>query len=165
MRIGIISDTHNNVENLHKALNRLQQEDIITIFHCGDLTDPETARLLDGFQVYFTYGNGDTVTGKIREMLLSYNPTSWTGFTFTGDVNGVSVAATHGHLDGMVDQLTQSGKYAYVFKGHSHRRLDVIKNGTRLINPGSLGGLKVEPRGFCILDLTSGQLDFIEVGS
>ncbi len=62
MKIGIISDTHNNVENLHKALNRLRQEDVVTIFHCGDLTDPATARLLDGFQVYFTYGNGDTAS-------------------------------------------------------------------------------------------------------
>jgi predicted phosphodiesterase len=29
---------------------------------------------------------------------------------------------------------------------------------TRVINPGSLGGRKVEPRGFVVLDLDTGEM-------
>ncbi len=71
----------------------------------------------------------------------------------------MKIAATHGHLEGVVENLVESREYAYVFTGHSHRRKDEMIRATRLINPGALGGMHVEKRSFVILDLTSGKLD------
>ncbi len=163
MRIGILSDTHNNVPNLRAALERLREEGIDTVFHLGDVTRPETAQELSGFRVIHLVGNGDYLSGEIRRVLLDMNPESYSGMVWTGEIDGVPIAATHGHLPGKFDELVDSGKYAYVLKGHSHRRLDGQRNGTRLINPGALGGLKPQERSFMILDLDTGKAEFVLV--
>jgi len=59
--------------------------------------------------------------------------------------------------------LVNSGEYAYVFHGHTHYRADWWAASTRVINPGALGGTKRESRSICIIDLESGEAQFIEV--
>lgn len=163
MKIAILSDTHNQIENLERALNHLRRENIYTLVHCGDFTDPDMLRVLYGFHVIAVFGNGDYASGLIRQTLLEQNHNNWVGLVFSGELGGVRLAVTHGHIPGKADELVRSGQYQYVFIGHSHLHHDIPINNTRLINPGALGGKKVEPRQFCILDLKNGEVQFIEV--
>lgn len=163
MKIGIISDSHNNLENLDRALAHLRAAGVETLVHCGDMTDPETARRLAGFRVIHATGNGDYASGEIAAVLRQLNPESSSQPVFTGQVNGWSVAVTHGHLKGKVEELAASGIFEFVFHGHTHRRRDERAGSTRVINPGALGGLRVGPRSFCLLDLDSGEAEFIEL--
>lgn len=160
MLLGLLSDTHNSVSNLQKALQEFRQAGVQTILHCGDLTDLETALQLVEFKVICTFGNGDWNAFEIRRILLASNPQNFGGLIFQGEIDGVKIAATHGHLGDTVDQLAQSGEYAYVFHGHNHRRRDELIRITRVINPGALGGQKYEARSYAILDLQSGKLQF-----
>lgn len=161
MKIGILSDTHNNLPNLAQALQRLRAEQVDTIIHCGDFTGVETAQMLAGFRVLAAFGNGDIASGEIRAALLLQNPESDAGMQITVRLDGARIAVAHGHIPGVVDELTHCGQYDYVFRGHSHLRLDERVNFTRLINPGALGGLHPQERSFCLLDLQSGQVEFI----
>lgn len=163
MLIGILSDTHNNLKNLNLALGIFQSRGIQTLIHCGDLTGVEVAQAMDGFQVICVLGNGDTASGEVRATLLAQNPENYVGLQYTGRIDDTRIAATHGHLPGLVDELTHSGQYDYVFKGHSHQHQDARIGFTRLINPGALGGLHREARQICILDLNSGKAEFILV--
>lgn len=163
MKLGVLSDTHNNHANLERALAALRREGIEVLIHCGDLTTPETARLLAGFRVHHVIGNGDYASGEIRHTLLSMDPHNTSGLSFTAEVNGKKIAAAHGHLSEQLDGLIRSGEYDYVFCGHSHRRKDERAGSTRVINPGALGGLRAGPRSFAVLDLTTGRLDFHEI--
>ena len=160
MRLAILSDTHNHSANLKKVIDRLRQENIETVLHCGDLTDIETVQLLVEFRLIITFGNGDWNANQIRQNILYYRSDNFGDIIFRGALDGVKIAATHGHLEGLVDNLVESGEYAYVFHGHSHRRKDEMIRATRLVNPGALGGLHPEKRSFVILDLQSGDLDF-----
>lgn len=161
MEIGILSDTHNNLRNLQKALAVFKSRGIETLIHCGDLTSVEIARALDGFRVICVLGNGDFTSGEISDTLLAQNPENFAGLQYTGRIGGARIAATHGHLPGLVDELTHSGQYDYVFKGHSHLHQDVKVGFTRLINPGALGGLHPENRRICVLNLDTGKAEFI----
>jgi len=161
MQIGILSDTHNNIENLQAALQIFRKNNLFTIFHCGDMTRVEVVPLLDGFRVIYLVGNSDVLWGEIRRSLLELNPESYGDLIFTGEIDGVKIAAAHGHLDGVIEGLVRSGEYDFVFCGHSHRHNEVYVGKTRLINPGALGGLKVEPRSICQLDLDSGLAKFV----
>ncbi len=163
MKIGILSDTHNNLDNLEKALERLRQEGVTTLFHCGDLTDAKVARKLGGFHVICVLGNGDVASGEIRDALRELDSDNYVGMVYTGQINGTRIAATHGHVPGTLDELLHSEAYDYVFKGHSHRHQEKLVGFTRLINPGALGGLHVEKRQFCLLDLESGKAEFIQI--
>jgi hypothetical protein len=161
MKIGILADTHNNLTNLQLALAVFHAEAIHTLVHCGDLTAPETASALGGFRVIHVQGNGDFLSGEIRRVLLDLNPLSFSGAFFSGEIDGVQLAATHGHISQQLDGLVASGQNRYVFCGHSHRRRDTMTGTTRVINPGSLGGLKAEERSVCVLDLSDGSNRFV----
>lgn len=160
MRIGIISDTHNRTQALSLALEVLRREGIDTLFHCGDVTTLETARLMAGFTVHYVFGNGDSDAHEIRQMLQDSNIDSTGGLVFSGELNGVKIATTHGHLAGKVQALVRSGEYDYVFHGHTHIQKDEWRGRTRIINPGALGGLRNDGRNLCILDLQTGIADF-----
>lgn len=165
MKIGILSDTHNNLQNLQAGLQQMQARGVETVIHCGDLTGLEAARLLTGFRVVCTFGNCDIVSGEIRDVLKAQDPENYAGLVYRGEIGGVSIAATHGHLDGQLDSLLKSGEHQYVFTGHSHVRKDTLVGSTRLINPGSLGGRHVQTRSVCILDLTTGSAEFLDIAA
>jgi putative phosphoesterase len=163
MKIGLLSDTHNNLTNLQKALTVFQVENITHLVHCGDLTAPETAAAMGGFQVIHVVGNGDFASGEIRRVLLDLNPLNSSGIQFTGELGGIPVAAVHGHQQHQINSLVASGMYRFIFTGHSHRRRDENAGASRILNPGSLGGLKAEDRSVCILDLGIGQARFFTI--
>ena len=48
MKIGVLSDTHENVANFEIALAAYRAEGILQVIHCGDMTTATTARNLDG---------------------------------------------------------------------------------------------------------------------
>lgn len=161
MKIAILSDTHNNLANLDAALEKIRQQGVTTLIHCGDMTTAETARHLDGFRVVFVYGNGDYASGEIRETLEALNPQNSADLVFTGAIGGTRIAALHGHIPGQLEELVESRLYEFIFHGHSHRQRDVRMKNSRIINPGALGGLNREPRQFCLLDLETGKAEFI----
>ncbi len=163
MKIGILSDTHNNLENLRSALELFKSEGIDTLIHCGDLTGIDLVPAMEGFRVIFTFGNGDVASGEIRAALLAQNPENYAGLVYTGRIGEARIAAAHGHLPGSVDELVHSGEYDYVLKGHSHQHIDEKVGFTRLINPGSLGGLRREDRQVCVLDLDAGKTKFFKI--
>jgi putative phosphoesterase len=163
MLIGILSDTHNNLQNLQSALDRMRNEGISTVIHCGDLTGVEVARAMHGFRVICAFGNGDTASGDIRQVLIEMDPENYAGLVYRGKIGGARIAVTHGHLPGYVDELVRSGEFDYVFKGHSHQHKEEIIGHTRLINPGALGGLRPEERRFCLLDLESRKANFVSL--
>lgn len=160
MRLGLISDTHNHLENISKALDIFRQKRIETLIHCGDLTSNEIALRLVEFRVICTFGNGDIETGKIKETLEYYSHENFGDISYQGELAGRKIAVTHGHISGMVKQMAESGEFDYVFYGHSHRHKEKLIGATRLINPGALGGLTVEPRSCAVLDLETGELNF-----
>jgi putative phosphoesterase len=163
MILGVLSDTHNNHENLRRALDVFRREGVTTLIHCGDMTSPETAALLAGFEVKHVSGNMANAPGALRRALLALNPDNFSGISYSGQIDGVWVAATHGHLSGTIDKFLRDGRYAYVFHGHTHRRRDEKVAGMRFINPGALGGAWHEERSICVVDLDEGEVRFIEI--
>ena len=160
MQIGILADTHNRNSSLQAAIAYLSNNGILTFFHCGDVTSIETARLMAGFTVHYVYGNGDTDALAIRDLLMSANPACTGGLVFSAELDGVPIAATHGHLSGKVIALAASGVYNYVFHGHTHIQKDEMIGKTRIINPGALGSYRYGGRTLCILDLKTGVSEY-----
>jgi putative phosphoesterase len=165
MKIGILSDTHNNVDNLKRALAIFRREGIDTLIHCGDMSSPATAVHFTGFTLIYVHGNMDRNPLAIRQTLFDLNPSSVAANQFTGElIPGVRVAAAHGHTPGKLDSFIQDG-YDFIFHGHTHRRRDETVGQSRIINPGALGGAQHEPRSICQLDLKTGQIKFVDIAN
>lgn len=163
MKLGVLSDTHDQVDRLAAALTMLRDEGVGTIVHCGDLTSPETALALQGFRVIHTIGNGDIASGEIRRVLMSLDPQNYSGTLFTGSIEGVRIAVTHGHLADKPEDLARSGQYDFVFCGHSHIQRNDVIGFTRIVNPGALGRPRGGLRSFYLLDLDSRAGKFMSV--
>jgi uncharacterized protein len=163
MKAGILSDTHNNLENLRRALAIFKKDGISTLIHCGDFTGAEVARAMPGFRVIAVFGNGDVESGEIRQALLDQNPESYAGLLFRGEIGGAHIAVAHGHMPALLEELIRSQEYEYVFHGHSHLHKEELAGNTRVINPGALGGLHRDQRHICIVDFEKGKTKFINL--
>lgn len=162
MKIGVISDTHDNLCNLEAALEILEAEDVEVILHCGDVCGPHVVRALGGFKVWIAQGNMDRGQGlaQAAEGTLGPGRLAW---LHQPTLDGYSLVMIHGDNEDLLGNLIASGRYAYLFHGHTHRRRDQRVGRTRVINPGALGGRRWQSRSFCILDLTTGAAQFMDI--
>jgi hypothetical protein len=163
MKIGVLSDTHDNLSTLIYVLNNFRESGIDTIIHCGDLTGLEMVSHLEGFRVIYTIGNMDGLTGTIKKRIEGMREDNFVGTVFQGLIDSVPVAATHSHIEGTVMKLVREGRCKWLFHGHTHEKRDEVIRGVRIVNPGALGGLGREPRSFCIVDLAQEKVEFFRL--
>jgi putative phosphoesterase len=160
LKIGILSDTHNNQINIQNALSIFSRYQPALLIFCGDATTLESIQWFCEYPIIYTFGNGDLATGEIAAILKAYKKENFVGFAYKDELGGKKVAVIHGHMYDRLDELIKSGEYDYVFTGHTHRRMDDRLGKTRLINPGAVGGSGGESRSVAILDLDSDELIF-----
>jgi len=162
MKVGIISDTHDDLRNLEAALEILEAAGVTNILHCGDVCGPGAIRLLMGLNGWVAEGNMDRQLGLAQavEETFGHGRLAWLHHP---TLDGFPLAMIHGDNEEVLGNIITSGQYAYVFYGHTHRRRDQTIGRTRVINPGALGGRRFQSSSFCILDLTTGDARFVEL--
>jgi putative phosphoesterase len=158
MRIGILSDSHDQLERTRRAVDLLLTEGAEVLIHCGDLTSPPIVELLARATSYFVFGNCDYTLPLARAAHdLGVNCLEDGGEI---QLAGKRLAVTHGHLEDEVGQLL-AGRPDYLFTGHSHLVNAWDEGGVRRINPGALHRARIYTVG--LLDLDSGELRTLEL--
>ncbi len=158
MKIGILSDTHDNLNAVRKARDLFAAEGITTLLHCGDVCGGAVVEALNGFTVYFAQGNRERIPA-LREAVAALQ-SGRLALLHTLVLNGRSIALLHGDNTDTLRRLIASGTYNYVIHGHTHRHRDKRYGPTRVINPGALGNIRVEPPSICTLDLDTDEVKF-----
>lgn len=144
MKIAIISDTHDNMANLGKAIGWFHREGITLVLHCGDIC---TQRTMDWataqFQgeMKFVKGNGDYSLDVPEKLEAS--------------VAGKRIGAVH--FPDAARKMAESGKYDVVFHGHTHMPWEEKIGDCRVVNPGELAGQRFKPS-FAVYDPKKGFL-------
>jgi putative phosphoesterase len=162
MKIAIISDTHNRVDRVRRALDELRRRGVRTVLHCGDIQNAAVVECFADFDVHFVFGNCDYDQGQLRLTMADIGATLHGRFGRL-ELCGKKIAFTHGHDYGLLQDLEYSEEYDYLFHGHTHVAVDRQAGPTRVINPGALQRVAVPT--FVILDLVSGEAEQIEVPS
>ncbi len=160
MRIGIISDTHDQTERTEQAVELLTNAGAETLFHCGDFVDAAMLELMAAKPCYFVFGNNDVDSVSfLRETAKRIGATclEWGG---TVTLAGQRVAVTHGHRKIEVRSLL-AAEPEYLLSGHSHVALDTLHGATRCINPGALH--RATEFTVACLDLATDELEFLEI--
>jgi len=159
MKIGIISDTHDNKENLKKTLSFLKKEGIKILIHCGDVATEETLEyILENFEgrVLLSLGNVDKdhqLEEKIREKKKNLEI-----FSDFGEIKLGNKKLAFCHFPEKGEELANTGKYQIVFFGHLHYPKEKKIKNTKLINPGNLANLYFKAT-FLIYDLENDKLE------
>lgn len=146
MKFAIISDSHDNLGNILKAIDYLNQEKIAVAIHCGDIASEETIKAIeDRFkgEISFVRGNADFSVKKLPD-------------TLDLDIGGKKVGVVH--FPNLAKRLAKSGTYDLVFYGHTHKPWEEKIGETRLVNPGELAGHRYQPT-FATYDTETDKLE------
>jgi len=153
MRIGIISDTHDQRANVREAVGVFKAQSVEYVLHAGDITAPGTASLfaeLPGVQLIAVLGNCDCERMALHAAVQVAGG-EMHGRTYEGNLDGRAVYMTH--VPHEIDRVVNSGKYDLVVYGHTHRQ-DIRRVGkTLLVNPGATRGSMSDPPEVVVVDL------------
>ncbi|MFQ5575606.1 MAG: metallophosphoesterase family protein [Anaerolineae bacterium] len=155
MQIAVLSDIHDNIWNLEKALARLEEAE--QLIFLGDFCAPFSLKqIADAFRgpIHCVPGNND------GDMFLLMRVAGAAGnVTFYNPVGAVTVGEcviAFAHYPEIAEGLAATGKYNAVFSGHTHvfNREQVGK--TLWVNPGEVMGRFGEP-GFGLYQTATGE--------
>lgn len=165
MKIGILSDTHNDRQTTQAILHHFREEKIQTVFHCGDVTSPEMISLFNGFTLHLAFGNADYLTGAIHEkvLLLGTDSTARRKNIFT--LNDQKILILHGNFENELQTDIKSQTYDMIFTGHTHARENKLIDSTSLFNPGAASRSGDPPFSYGIYDFQHRALFFHQTQS
>lgn len=160
MRIGIISDTHDNIAATERATRLFGEEEIETIVHCGDFIAPPVISYFEEFTLHGVLGNND---GEIEGLESAFESINGELHGRFGDLelDGARFAILHGESKEEVETYADSGGYDFVLYGHHHEREQREIGDTLVVNPGAqFPTVSEEHRTVAILDTDSGEVVF-----
>lgn len=156
MILGILSDAHDNLKNLEKALEMLSAQGAQELIFCGDFCSPFTARKLaeTKLPVHAVFGNNDGDRFKIQEVTAGFEKFKLYG-EYIGDtdsqlvLDGMKIGVTH--YPYYAKPMIKTGWYDCVFYGHNHKPDKQLFAGNLMLNPGEIAGVFGAPS-FAIID-------------
>jgi len=155
MKIGLMSDTHDRIDAVEKAIDFFNHEWVTHVLHAGDLVSPfvapKFARL--NAKLHYVWGNneGDREFIRVKFGEIGVEPL---GNFASLNLDGKKIALLHGTHEEIVEVLLKSGAYDVVVRGHNHRA-EIREGRTLLVNPGEVCGYLTGHMTVAVLDLTS----------
>ncbi len=143
MKIGLISDTHDDINNVQKAIEIFKEEKVSLIIHAGDFIFPgvidEFKKLKDELpliRVIGVLGNND------GEKLMLLKKFMELGGKLEGEfddivIDGLRFGIYHGTSEKLREAAIKSGIYDVFIHGHTHKRREDKIGQTLVLNPGT----------------------------
>lgn len=172
MLVTIISDIHDNIPNLKKVLDYCAQNKIEKIICCGDLASLETLDFLnDNFsgEIFYTLGNMDN--GYLKNYPFENNGYKKTKiFKDFGEIEIAGKKIAFVHFPEKARELCESGKYDFVFHGHTHKPwvsyaeapADQRQKKCTLLNPGNVANQRYAPT-FAVWNVEKNKFELIRI--
>jgi putative phosphoesterase len=168
MKIGLVSDSHDNRGLLAAAVNDARHRGAQVILHAGDVVAPSTLSALRdvGIPVHVIHGNnaGDLVTLS-QYASRAGNPIQYHGQDAALTLAGRRIFVVH--YPHYARAMALTGDWDLVCYGHDHvANIEALTNMagglTLLANPGSVAGLD-GPATYILGDLATMELELLPV--
>lgn len=164
MKIAILSDSHDYVEEFKKALSQVQDTD--AMIFCGDLVAPSMLKLLcQKYRkpIHLTFGNCDGDEYLMVELTKAEENQHAKFYKPFGELELGGKKIVFVHYPPLALGLASSEKYDAVFYGHDHEKHEEKVGKTLLVNPGTVGKMLKEEATYAIYDPDSNSIEFKEV--
>lgn len=166
VKIGIISDTHDNQFALRNAVKIFFEESVEYIFHCGDFIAPFSLRPLfeTNLPLRLVFGNNDGEHIRTIEMVNEYGNGILEEILLLEEISGKKIAMTHGHHKTVLKSILESSIYDLILSGHDHlKKSEIQPNGSLHVNPGEAGGWINKEATIATIDLTNLDVKFFYI--
>ena len=153
MKIGVVSDTHNNLKNIEIIINIFNDEKVPIVIHTGDISSAITLEKFSKLnsELIGVYGNNDRNESGLKEVAQKNN------FQFQEPPRRLKLLDKEiviFHEPNHIEQfLSENKKVNIVLYGHTHRYENNTKNGVLYFNPGESAGMLRGSNAIGILDL------------
>jgi len=130
-KIGVISDSHDNMDAIKKAVKFFNENDVELVIHAGDIVSPFTAEEFKKLRcdMLLIYGNNDGDKLYLKERFANIGEFHVDPYSF--ELYGKRIVVTH--IPSIVDALAM--KYDVVIYGHTHEK-DLRREKALILNPG-----------------------------
>ena len=161
MKIAVISDIHDNIENLEKCLKWCNTKKIKLLICCGDIAAEDTLNYLATFsgKILIAAGNAELFA---EDILKKYPRIKYYKSEGKIKINKLNIGFCHEtkKIKNLLDQssdLTQT-PFDFIFYGHTHKPWIEKKDKVIIANPGNIAGLFYQAT-FATLDTSIKKLE------
>ncbi len=161
MRIGVVSDTHNNMKNVRRIVELLNDAGVDRVVHTGDITQAKTLEVFAQLTMplFGVFGNNDEERDSLDDAIRRF------GFhfcepPFTATWADRELIVVHDPLefDGHL-----SDTHHVALHGHTHRyRLERQGPQTTIFNPGECAGHMQGYNAIGVFDLVSMEAELLK---
>lgn len=136
MKIGLISDTHDHVPMIERAVRLFNKEAVDLVLHAGDYVSPFSLKPFLSLECDMrgVWGNNDgdkMALNAIAQGRIVPSPLIET-------IAGQKILLAH-ELE-TLDALVASRAFRMIVYGHTHQAVVRKEGGTLVVNPGECGG-------------------------
>ena len=161
--IGVISDTHDNLNAIDKAVELLNSKGVELVIHAGDFVSPFTVSHFEKLdaKLIAVFGNND---GEKKGLANKFSDIG-VDVDYFAEVEHLDkkIAVYHGSIESIVEALIKSKKYDIVVRGHTHRAEVRREEGVLIINPGEVCGYLTGKRTVCLVDAEKLDAKILEI--
>ena len=159
MRIGIVSDTHNNLKNCRRIVELFNESGVEHVIHTGDITQAKTSEVFEHLAMPMTgvFGNNDQERDTLESAILS------AGFNFMEPPLTLTwaereIVVVHDPLE---FSMVNTDDFDVLLHGHTHRQTIEFDGDQLTFNPGECAGMMVGLNAIGILDLSEMLPDIV----
>ncbi len=159
MLIGIMSDTHDDMESINRAVAFFNSRKVDMVLHAGDLVSPFTFEALGKLEAAFTgvFGNND----GDRLMLARKSGDRLFDAPYIIEAGGKRFVLMHEPK--VVEELAESRKFDAVIYGHLHKPDIRKKDGILIVSPGKVAKLHKGESTVAIMDTENMEASIIRL--
>lgn len=163
MKIGVISDTHDNVPKIEAAVRYFNNAGVDAVLHCGDFVAPFALfpfkELLP--KLYLVYGNNDGEKKGLRALAAAHG---WTLGVMPMEVELGGRKIVMLHEPDRLEDLRRAARHDIIVYGHTHKPRASHDNGRLALNPGEGGGWLSGKATLAVVEMESLAVTFHEIG-
>jgi putative phosphoesterase len=141
MIVGLMSDTHDRLPFIRKAVEWLNQQKVDLVLHAGDYIAGFAVHDLKPLKAPLigVFGNNDgdheLLQKKFKELGAELR-----GRFAEVRVDGLKIAMLHGEEEELLNSVINAGSHDFIVHGHTHEAKTYRKGKTVVVNPGEVCG-------------------------
>ncbi len=165
MLIGAISDTHDNLPQIEKAVKYLNEQNVGLVLHAGDYVAgfviPKFKKL--NCKLIGVFGNNDGDHELLKKRFSETTNCEIHDRFASIELEHYRLALLHGTETELLKVIIDSGYFSAVIHGHSHNKSIELRGKTLAINPGELCGYLTGKSTVAIIDTDKQEAKIIEL--
>jgi len=165
MLIGVMSDTHDNLPLIEKAVKRLNEEKVTLVLHAGDYVAPFVIPKFKPLNAWLigVFGNNDGDHELLRKRFSECKNCEIRGRFAEIDAHGFKIALLHGDETELLEALVNCQGFDAIVHGHLHAKGVQKKGKTMVIDPGEVCGYLTGKSTIALLDTVKRKARIIKI--